>query len=345
MTRHAFIIGGTGQIGRALAAELLDHGWRVTLSSRGGRARPEELVRRGAALVMLDRDEPGALARALAGGADAVIDTVAFTPSHADQLLEVEGDAGALVVISSCSVYRDDAGRTLDEAARKGFPDFPAPLLETQSTVEPGPQTYSTRKVAVERRLLDHAGGPLTIVRPGAVHGPYSAHPREWWFVKRMLDRRSSIPLGHGGRSRFHTTAVANIAALVRAALDRGGSHILNAADPEALTVAEIGAAIASRLGYEGEIRLFDGPPQTTQSGVGRSPWSVPAPFTLSTEAAQAVGYRPAMGYRESVHAVCDWLMEEGGENWRKRFPVLASYPYELFDYAAEDRFLATGIL
>lgn len=89
---------------------------------------------------MLDRDEPGALARALAAGADAVIDTIAYTDAHADQLLEIERSAGAFVVISSCSVYRDAAGRTLDEACTGGFPNLPLPMTEDQPTVDPGPK-------------------------------------------------------------------------------------------------------------------------------------------------------------------------------------------------------------
>ncbi|MDR2674988.1 MAG: NAD(P)H-binding protein [Opitutaceae bacterium] len=78
MTRHAFIIGGTGQIGRAAARKLLTDGWEVTLSSRGRRTLPCDLPARGADIVTLDREQPGALARALEKGADAVIDTIAF---------------------------------------------------------------------------------------------------------------------------------------------------------------------------------------------------------------------------------------------------------------------------
>lgn len=44
MTRRAFIIGGTGQIGRAVAARFLAGGWQVTLSSRGQRTVPSDLV-------------------------------------------------------------------------------------------------------------------------------------------------------------------------------------------------------------------------------------------------------------------------------------------------------------
>jgi nucleoside-diphosphate-sugar epimerase len=333
---HAFIIGGTGQIGHAVADVLLARNWAVTLSHRGHSPPDPDLVRRGARIVRMDRDMPGALASALSGGADAVIDTVCFTEDHADQLIEVGESVGSLVVISSASVYCDAAGRTLDEAAIGGFPNFPEPIKEDQPIVAPGPATYSTRKAALERRLLDHAKHPVTVLRPGAIHGPHSVHPREWWFVKRMLDRRDIIPLAYRGESRFHTSATANIAALVRTALEKPGTRILNAADPSAPSVAEIGAAIGRHLNYNGTLMPVG---KEAVRPVGATPWSVPAPLTLDTGAAATLGYRPATTYDDAVGATCDWLTAHAATDWRERFPLLAAYPYDLFDYAAEDKF------
>ncbi len=171
--------------------------------------------------VVLDRGQPGALAKAIGDGADAVIDTVAYDTTHAEQLLSIAGSVGQFVVISSSSVYRDAMGRSLDEARENGFPDLPDRMTEDQPTVEPGPQNYSTMKVALERRLLDDAERPVAILRPAAIHGTHSTHPREWWFVKRMLEGREVIPLCFNGRSRFHTTAAANIAEVAVHALER----------------------------------------------------------------------------------------------------------------------------
>jgi len=157
---HAFILGGTGQIGQMTAEHLLDHGWTVALAHRGSHPAPVGPVARGAVVATLDRDEPGAVGGALASGADLLVDVVAYGADHAAQLLHVQADVGAPVVISSSSVYRDDSGRTLDEAAETGFPVLPEPIGEDQPTVEPGPATYSTRKVALERALLDRPRSP-----------------------------------------------------------------------------------------------------------------------------------------------------------------------------------------
>jgi hypothetical protein len=59
---------------------------------------------------------------------------------------EAQCRVGALVVVSSASVYRDAAGRTLDEAAASGFPELPVPIPETQPTLEPGSTRKPTRK-------------------------------------------------------------------------------------------------------------------------------------------------------------------------------------------------------
>ncbi len=342
MTHRAFIIGGTGQIGRAVAARLIADGWHVTLSSRQQKATPDELIALGAESVALDREQPGALAKALHGGTDAMIDIVAYDHNHADQLLGVEGDVRAFVVISSASVYRDGNGRTLDEAREKGFPNFAGPVTEAQPTVDPGPETYSTRKVAMERRLLDRARRPVTVIRPSAIHGPHSSHPREWWFIKRMLDGRRIIPLAYNGQSRFHTAAVANIASLIAAVLEKPGSRVLNAADPEALTAQEIGTVIANHMGWDGTILPLDVGEDPYNVPVGWSPWSLPAQFVLSTDAAVSLGYKPVTDYAHAAAQSCEWLRQHSVNDWEHDFPALAAYPFPLFDYAAEDAFLRT---
>jgi nucleoside-diphosphate-sugar epimerase len=336
MSRHAFIVGGTGQIGRAVTGDLLEHGWRVTVSHRGNRPLPNDLIERGAKIVILDRERPGDLARALEFGADALIDTIAFHPDHARQLIELQDKVGTFVVISSSSVYRDTLGRTLDEAPHNGFPDLPVPIPETQPTVDPGPATYSTRKVALERTLFDEAATPVTILRPGPIHGPGSRIPREWWFVKRILDGRKVIPLARG-TSRFHTTSVANIAALTRVVIEAPANRVLNIADPSPPSVAEIAASITQHMGYKGQIVEVPG---EDYPAALRAPYSVPRPFILDVRAAGESGYSPATTYADAVKLTCNWLVETASDgDWLERFPCFRPPP-DPFDYGEEDRLL-----
>jgi nucleoside-diphosphate-sugar epimerase len=325
---HAFVLGG-GQIGGAIALHFLDAGWSVTLAHRGDHSLSAGLFERGVKIVRLDRNGERAFRTALGSGADALIDIVAYGPEHALQLRDVQHLIRSLMVVSSASVYCDAERRTLDEASENGFPEFSGPIAETQSIVEPGSDTYSTRKVALERLLLDRAVVPLTIVRPAAVSGIASTHPREWWFVKRALDQRLFIPLAYEGRSRFHTTCAANIASLMLRAAVLSGKRILNIADPTALSVGEIATSILSQFEYSGRVvRLPD--EEVYPASIGWTPWSVPRPFVLDTNAALSIGYQPVTTYSRRQRRSASGLSKQppertGGSCSRSSRPIRAN--------------------
>ncbi|MFJ1779496.1 NAD-dependent epimerase/dehydratase family protein [Streptomyces anulatus] len=338
---HAWVLGATGQIGRAAVRALAADGWEVTAASRGGGR--DGGWDAGVRTVALDRNEEGALGRALGDGCDVLVDMAAFDGGHARQLTGLAGRIGSAVVISSGAVYEDDRGRSFDtQASVDGFPRYQVPLPETQRTVAPGDATYGTRKVLLERELLA-AGGelPVTLLRAGAVHGPYCRTPRELYVVKRLLDGRRRRVFAYGGESRFHPVHVSNAAELIRLAARRPGSRVLNAADPEAPTVAEIASAIDDVLGRETETVLVDG--ASPEGHVGVTPWSGAHPVVYDmTAAEEQLGYRPVTGYVESLPETVEWLAGELAErDWREAFPkMLANYGAWLFDYAEEDAWL-----
>ena len=329
MSRTAFIIGGTGQIGIAVAAALLRDGWQVRLAHAG--RHEARNIPAGADRVTLDRRDIAALETALGAGVDALIDTMAFNGADADQLLGLAGRYGQLAVISTASVYEDDAGRSLETADTLGLPRFAAPRPEQSRTVAPSPESYSSAKMALESRLREASTRPVAILRPCAVHGINSRHPREWWFVKRMLDGRRRIPLAGNPEARFHTSATANIAALLVAALGRAETLVLNAGDPDPPSIRQIGETIAAELGWDGSFV-----PVAADAPVGHTPFSVPHDFLVSMAAAEAIGYRPAGSYVETLRPYLDWMRREATD-WRTAFPVFAGYPSDPFDYAAEN--------
>ncbi|MFE1884498.1 NAD-dependent epimerase/dehydratase family protein [Streptomyces diastatochromogenes] len=335
------VIGASGQIGRPAVAALARDGWEVTAASRGGGR--DEAWGEGVRAVRLDRSDDGALAAVVGDGCDLVVDMVAYDAGHARQLTALADRIGSAVVISSVSVYEDDKGRGFDtQGEPDGFPAYPVPVAETQPTVAPGEATYSTRKAALERELLAKGQQlPTTVLRAGAVHGPYSPLPRELYFVKRHLDGRRGRVLAYGGESRFHPASARNIAELVRLAAGRPGSRVLNACDPQAPTVAEIGAAVDAVMGVEPETTLVDGPPPG--GAVGRTPWSVPLPMVCDMSAAEReLGYRPVVSYEDSLPETVEWLRRRLAEgDWRECFPLFAQVYPDLFDYAAEDAWLA----
>jgi nucleoside-diphosphate-sugar epimerase len=187
--------------------------------------------------------------------------------------------------------------------------------------------------VALERALLDDARTPITVLRPAAIHGPGSRHPREWFFVKRIVDGRRAVPLAWEGRSRFHSSATANIAELIRVVLAAPATGILNIGDPEVLTVQEIGTAIGVVYGHDWRLVPVVGP---GPRGVGANPWATPFPLELDLSRAQSLGYRPVTTYAAAAESTC-----RSAEVMASAGVAFPDYILKLFDYAAEDAWLA----
>jgi nucleoside-diphosphate-sugar epimerase len=314
-------------IGRAAARALARDGWEVVAVSRSG-TLPDGLAELGVESAVADREDNAQLRAALGPGAEVVLDTVAFTGEHGEQLNALAGLVGSLIVISSASVYADDEGRALDGESE--FPLLPDPIPETQRTAEPGDATYSTRKAELEQTLLE---GPLpaTLVRACAIHGPGAKLPRELFFAQRAHDGRRRVALAWNGESCFHTTSVANLAELIRLAAAQPGNRALNCGDPDPPTTLEICEAVGRAMEHEFEPVLLPG-------DAFDNPWAAPRPFVVSMAAAeQELGYRPVTTYPEAVQETCAWIVAEleSGRTWD------GTYLEAMLDYAAEDEALA----
>lgn len=345
--RTAFVIGGTGQVGTAVVHRLLADDWSVLVAHRGGQHGDPTMAEHDVTTVRLDRDDTDSLLDT-ARGHDLVVDTVAYDTSHAVQLARLAGAVGSLVVISTASVYRDESGRNLDTATdAESFPDFPVPIPEDQPTIAGDTDTYSGQKASMERALLAAADLPVTILRAGAIHGPFSLMLREWFFIKRVRDDRKRVVLAYDGASRFSTIATANLAELVALCAERPATRVLNAVDEEGLSSADIARTVFDVMRHEAEIVPVSGPPK---GNVGANPWGVPKPMVLSMQRARdEVGYRQPVTYRDAVAADVEWITDvvDGAarrqQTWRDLFPALAEqYGADTwFDYDAEDAFLA----
>jgi len=339
---QALIFGGTGAIGRATAWRLLEHGWNVELTGRDPKRMPSSLAAAGASFVPAARNDPGALGALVGDGVDLLVDCVCYTGDDARLLVPMLVGVASTVMISSKAVYVDAAGNHSNSDVA---PRFDAPVRETQPTLPPGGGDYQTaegygpNKVAAEQVLLD-SGRPVTVLRPSKIHGAGASTPREWVFVKRVLDRRRAILLAHRGAGIDHTTAAVNIAALIEVVAAEPGSRVLNAADPDAPSVLEISRTIASQLDHVWDEVLLD---ETADENLGRTPWDAPHPIVLDMTAAAALGYTPVGDYARTVRAEVDWLVSaaKGGEGSDVLARAGDEFFAPMFDYAAEDAFLA----
>lgn len=342
--RRALVLGGTGAVGRATARRLLGAGWQVDLTGREPSHFPSDLAGAGVGFIASDRGDATALTEAFGQGADLVVDCACFTAEDARRLLPLAREAASTIMLSSKAVYVDANGNHSNSETK---PRFDGPVRETQRTMAPGSGDYRTRegyganKVAAEQVLLD-SGCPVTVLRPSKIHGPGSRNPREWVFVKRVLDGRPAVFLAHRGEGVDHTTAAANIAALIEVAAASPGTRVLNSADPDAPSALEIARAIARHLNHSWDEVLLDGPPQ---DGVGWHPWDAPHPIVLDTTAALELGYEPAGDYATTVADEVDWLVAaaSGGED-ADLLPGPEDEDFgSVFNYEAEDRRLGLG--
>jgi nucleoside-diphosphate-sugar epimerase len=328
-------------VGAAAALTLATEGWEVTSSGRTVARFPQELREAGVRFIRSDRYAAGDLHQLLHQGADAVIECVGYTAEHVRMLLPFRQGIGSLVFISSKAVYIDSHGRhsNSDEP-----PEFVAPVTEEQPTMAPSDIDYNSRegyganKVAAENVLLD-SGMAVSVLRPSRIHGTGGKRPREWVFVKRVLDGRRHLLLARGGRGANHPTAAVNLAALVAFCAARPAARILNSADPDAPDGLTISKIIAAHLAHEWTEVLLD---ETAPEDLGDHPWNTLPPFILDTSAAERLGYVPAGSYAETVEAEVDWLVKAARSGDPARVLPSPGDPYfrPFFDYAREDAWL-----
>jgi nucleoside-diphosphate-sugar epimerase len=337
---RALVLGGTGAIGLAVARRLLAHGWTVDLTGRDPSRLPTDVADAGGRLLVSERRDRGQLETAVGSGADLLVDCVCFTADDAITLLAMAQHAASTVMLSSKAVYVDAAGNHSNSDVA---PRFEGPIHESQPTVAPGNGDYDSRegygrnKVAAEHVLLD-SGLPVTVLRPSKVHGPGARRPREWVFVKRVIDRRPALLLARPS-SIDHTTGAANIAALVEVVASHPGARILNCADPDAPTALEIARVVAAQLGHRWDEVIIDDECEPT---LGRHPWDAPHPLVLDTAASTSLGYAPVGDYATTVRAELEWLVAcaAGGPDATLLPEQDDPFFAPLLDYGAEDRFL-----
>ncbi|MHB8574803.1 MAG: NAD-dependent epimerase/dehydratase family protein [Dehalococcoidia bacterium] len=338
MMPRAVILGGTGVLGRATARRLLAANWTIDLTGRDPARMPDDLTAAGARFHAADRHDSAALARILRDGADLLVDALCFTAADARQLIPLLQDVTSTVMLSSKAVYVDPQGR---HSNSDSSPHFAVPIREDHPTMPLSNADYHSRegyganKVVAEQTLLA-SGLPVTVIRASKVHGEGAARPREWLFVKRVLDRRPAVFLAHRGDGTDHTTAAVNTAALIERIAAVPGRRVLNSADPDSPSGLEIARTIAAYLAHEWDEIL---PDDDAEPDLGRHPWDARPPIILDTTASRDLGYSPVGSYAQTVPAELDWLVEaaRAGRAPTTEDPFFAP----LLDYAAEDRYLS----
>jgi nucleoside-diphosphate-sugar epimerase len=234
---RTLLTGASGFIGRHVAGELAHRGHDVVALVRPSSTVPRELEQRQVELFPTDLRRPAEGLGEAIEGADAIIHLAAgiagslrmrfdATVAGTENLISAipaGGWSGRLVHVSSLAVYafaRIPSGATIDETS----PLEPELGRRDEYAWVKGWQERLVRELAASRRC------EVTIVRPGAVHGP-----------GRDLPARLGRPLGArallvwGGAARLPLVHVDNLASLLATCAEHPGAagQVFNAVDDD----------------------------------------------------------------------------------------------------------------
>lgn len=173
------VLGGTAQLGYAVAAEAVARGHEVVCAARGVTGPIPD----GATLVTVDRDAPDGLAALADDRFDDVVDVAKISyPWVADALRVLGPRAAHWTFVSTINVYADHStpGMTPD-----------APLLDPVREDGAGrqdPDLYGAIKVASEDAVREALGDRAFIVRPGLITGPGDVTDRFGYWPARFAE-------------------------------------------------------------------------------------------------------------------------------------------------------------
>ena len=234
---RTLVTGAAGFVGRRTVTQLRVRGHEVVAVIRPSSPVPPECDGPGVELVAVDLRRPGAeLAEAIAG-ADALIHLAAGTTGSprarfdatvlaTERLIAGIREAdwrGRLVHVSTLAVY---AFAQLERRA----------TIDERTPLEPrlGDRDDYAWTKGWQERLVRELGtaGPcaVTIVRPGAVHGPGRTFPAR---LGRRIGERTVLLLG--GAAAMPLVQVDNLASLLVACAEHPSAAglVLNAVDPD----------------------------------------------------------------------------------------------------------------
>ncbi len=191
----AFVLGGTGFIGRRLVRDLQRHGWEVTIAATGRTPNP---YGDGVRYTRVDRADPTALRAAVEslGTIDVLFDQICFDPKDAEQVIGLfSGRVRRYVFVSSGAVY--SGGRTPYRESDLD-PFGYVPQVGTMDTLG-----YGEGKRSAEAWLFQKAPFPVAAARFPNVLGHDDSTRRFQQHAEWVLrGERIVIPPG-AGRSTY----------------------------------------------------------------------------------------------------------------------------------------------
>jgi nucleoside-diphosphate-sugar epimerase len=233
---RVLVTGAGGFIGRHVTAEVTRRGHDVLAMVRPSSAVPPELEDPAVELVRCDLRRPSARLEQAIAGADAIVHLAAGVGGSARAMFDATvigtqnlltamaagGWSGRLVHVSSLAVYGYalvPGGATIDEGT---------PLEPDLGRRDDYAWTKGWQEALV-RELAETGSCAVTIVRPGAVHGPGRDMPAR---LGRRLGTHALLL--YGGAARLPLVDVGNLASLLATCVEhpKAAGRVFNAIDP-----------------------------------------------------------------------------------------------------------------
>jgi nucleoside-diphosphate-sugar epimerase len=254
---QAIVIGGTRFIGRHTVEELLDHGYHVTLVTRGQHENPFANHPK-VTHVRGDRNDREALERARDTIVpDIVIDCVALVPQQVATALDVFADVDAYVFVSSIAAYaRLDLPRREEETPLEEFTVDHA--VDDPRTIEPMKEwaAYGPRKAECDRVCFaaTEDGVNAFVVRPTFVFGPHDYTERFDYWIDRVANNDQVLVPGDGD-NLVHQVYVEDVASALRVVAEDGTpGEAYNVAARQLLTLDQRLEHVADALDRDVEL-------------------------------------------------------------------------------------------
>ncbi|WP_436501200.1 NAD-dependent epimerase/dehydratase family protein [Actinokineospora sp. HUAS TT18] len=288
------VIGGTRFFGKVLVRELMAHGHRVTVLTRGRTGDPfGDKVDR----LTADANDVDQLSAAVAGHEfDAVIHQMCYSPVAALAAVKAfDGRIGRLVMTSTIEVYRDQPGVSGFAAEHELDPsmlgyDMSLPWHDSEFLGN----SYAEGKRQAEGALAQAATFPVAFVRLGHVLAEGEFTGRLAFHVDRVLDGGRIAAHRSPGRSSFgHAREIAAFLAWM------GGVSLtgpVNASSPDGMSAREFVSVIEE---VTGRSAVFDEVDDADDPDL--SPFSYAADFGMSVgyEFSPVSGWLPEVVRRE----------------------------------------------
>ncbi|MDS0476543.1 NAD-dependent epimerase/dehydratase family protein [Natrinema sp. 1APR25-10V2] len=305
----ALVIGGTRFIGRHLVDDLLEHGYGVTIFTRGNRENPfadDDRVDH----VEGDRTNDTALeSAAMTVDPDAVFDCVAYQPKDVRAATRLFADCEAYVYVSSGAAY----GR---EEIPKREGETPLESCTAEQATDDRFETYGNRKAEGDRAVVAAAedGVRAMTVRPPIVYGPHDYTERLDWWIDRV-NRFDRVVVPGDGTNLRHRVYVEDVASALRVVAEHGeAGEAYNVGDRRLVTLEEMVDLIADSLDTSVEI-VHAGPRELAAGDLALDDYPMyrTYPHVLSTAKLAALGWESTPLAEAMDRTVADHLENDRG--------------------------------